>query len=821
MHFNLKPGLLVPLLLGAVMGPALQIQQAQLWPLPVYVGLCVAAVCLLWWARQRHRRHAGALTVLAVWAASMVLAGAVAGWRAHAFEATRLNPNLEGLDIALVGVVAAMPQSHEFGLRFRLTVEQASVKGVAVKLPPLVLLSWYAAAAPNEAPRALPNLRAGERWKLNVRLKAPQGNLNPHGFDYELWLWEQGVQATGYVRINPKLSPPRHVASTGLHPIESARQTVRDAIYARVADRRQAGVLAALVTGDQNAIDRADWDVFRATGVAHLMSISGLHVTMFAWLAAALVGWLWQRSPRTCMVWPSQHAALVGGLILSLAYALFSGMGVPAQRTLWMLATIGLLRWSGRQWPWPMVWLLAAAVVVTVDPWALLQVGFWLSFVAVGVLFATHMEVSTTGTQRGYGRVVALLREQWVVTVALTPLTLLLFGQASVVGLLANLLAIPWVTLLVTPLALAGTVLVPTWDLAAWAVGVLGWWLEWLAALPGATVSLAAAPWWIGAAAVGGALLLVMRVPWSLRLAGVPLVLPLLMWQPLRPDLGQFELLAADVGQGNAVVVRTAHHTMVYDAGPSYGRDVDAGHRVLVPLLRAWDESLDMLMLSHRDLDHVGGAPAVLAMQPKAALWASIEPTHPLQALRQATRCEAGQSWVWDGVQFAILHPLAADYERPPKPNGLSCVLRISSAAGVDPQAPGGRVALLVGDIERPQEKALLARGADLRADFLLVPHHGSKTSSTAPFLDAVQPVLAVAQTGYRNRFGHPAPEVVARYLARGIQFRDSVPCGAFAWRSDAAHHADCLRQSARRYWHHALPHGEAAAGQSDPPTAD
>lgn len=810
MPFNLKPGLLVPLLLGAVMGPALQIQQARLWPLPAYVGLCGVAVCLLWWARHRHSRQAGALTVLVVWGATMVLAGAATGWRAHAFDAQRLNPELEGRDIALVGVVAAMPQSHEFGLRFRFTVEQATLDGVAVKMPPLVLLSWYAAAAPHEAPRALPNLRGGERWKLTVRLKAPHGNLNPHGFDYELWLWEQGVQATGYVRINPKVSPPRHLATTGLHPIERARQTVRDAIYARVADRRQAGVLAALVTGDQNAIDRADWDVFRATGVAHLMSISGLHVTMFAWLAAALVGWLWQRSPRTCLVWPSQHAALVGGLILSLAYALFSGMGVPAQRTLWMLATIGLLRWSGRQWPWPMVWLLAAAVVVTVDPWALLQVGFWLSFVAVGVLFATQMEVSTTGTQRGYGRVWALLREQWVVTVALTPLTLLLFGQASVVGLLANLVAIPWVTLLVTPLAMAGTVVAPAWDIAAWAVGALGVGLEWLAALPGATISLAAAPWWIGAAAVWGALLLVMRVPWSLRLAGVPLVLPLLMWQPLRPEIGQFELLAADVGQGNAVVVRTARHTLVYDAGPSYGRDVDAGHRVLVPLLRAWDDQVDMLMLSHRDLDHVGGAPAVLAMQPQAALWASIEPTHPLQALRPATRCEAGQSWVWDGVRFDILHPLASDYERPQKPNGMSCVLRIASAAQAAPQVHGGRVALLVGDIERQQEKALLARSADLRADFLLIPHHGSKTSSTAAFLEAVQPQLAIAQVGYRNRFGHPAPQVMARYVARGIQVRDSVQCGAFAWRSVAADRGDCLRETARRYWHHSASHATA-----------
>ena len=224
---------------------------------------------------------------------------------------------------------------------------------------------------------------------MNVRLKAPHGNSNPHGFDYELWLWEQGLQATGYVRAGPSDPPPQRLADTWRHPVERARQDVRDAVFERVADRRTAGLLAALVVGDQNAIDRADWDVFRATGVAHLMSISGLHVTMFAWAAALLVGALWRRSQRLCLAWPAQHAALVGGMLLAAGYALFSGWGVPAQRTIWMLATVGLLRLSGRRWPWPQVWLLACAVVVTVDPWALLQPGFWLSFVAVGVLFAT------------------------------------------------------------------------------------------------------------------------------------------------------------------------------------------------------------------------------------------------------------------------------------------------------------------------------------------------------------------------------------------------------------------------------------------------
>jgi len=522
---------------------------------------------------------------------------------------------------------------------------------------------------------------------------------------------------------------------------------------------------------------------------------------MFAWAAALLVGALWRRSQRLCLAWPAQHAALIGGVMLATGYALFSGWGVPAQRTIWMLAAVGLLRLSGRRWPWPQVWLLACAVVVSVDPWALLQPGFWLSFVAVGVLFATDVglpaaEVSSR-IQRAAARLGAMLREQWVVTVALTPLSLLLFGQVSVVGLLANALAIPWVTLVITPLAMAGVLLAPLWQLAAWAMRGLEAYLQWLAALPFATVSMPAPPLWAGAAGVIGGLLLAMRLPWQARLLGLPLLVPVLLWQVERPDAAQFELLAADIGQGNAVIVRTATHTLVYDSGPRYSPESDAGHRVLVPLLRALDERVDTLMLSHRDSDHTGGAAAVLAMQPQAALLSSIEDGHELQALRPSQRCAAGQRWRWDGVDFEVLHPSAGDYQGTNKSNAMSCVLRISN---------GAHTALLAGDIEQAQEARLAQQGAALRADLLLVPHHGSKTSSSDAFLDAVQPSLAVVQTGYRNRFGHPAAAVLERYRDRAIPVIDSPRCGAARWHSAQALQVTCQRQLAPRYWHHRFP---------------
>ena len=790
---------------GVIAGTALQLQQPQLWSWERYAVLAalsalaaVAALAMLAAVGvrplpvRRWLRGRSALVLLA----AAVLAFATVGLRAVQFAGQALTPALEGRDIALTGVVAAMPQRNEGGQRFRFELESARIGDDAVRLPPVVSLGWYGPLGGEDAQRPAPELRAGERWQLHARLKAPHGNLNPHGFDYELWLWEQGLQATGYVRAGPKDPPPRRLGISWRHPVERARQSVRDAIYARVQDRKAAGLLAALVVGDQNAIDRADWDVFRATGVAHLMSISGLHVTMFAWVAALAVGWLWRRSSRLCLALPAQHAALIGGLLLATGYAVFSGWGVPAQRTIWMLASVGLLRLSGRRWPWPQVWLLACAVVVAIDPWALLQAGFWLSFVAVGVLFASATGAEDQAPKTARQRLVAAFRDQGVVTLALLPLTVLLFGQVSLVGLLANAVAIPWITLMVTPLAMGGVLWAPLWDLAALALQALGAWLEWLAAWPWATLSTAAPPAWAAAAGLLGGVLMVLQLPLALRSLGVPLLLPVLLWQPARPADGEFELLAADVGQGNAVIVRTAAHTLVYDSGPRYSRESDAGHRVLVPLLRALGERVDILMLSHRDADHTGGAVAVLAMQPAAALVSSIEDGHELHSLRAGRRCVAGQRWQWDGVDFDLLHPQPDDYRAGVKSNALSCVLRISNRR---------QTALLAGDIEQAQEARMVAAGTPLRSDLLLVPHHGSKTSSSALFLAAVQPRIAIVQSGYRNRFGHPAAAVMDRYRLQGVAVEQSPRCGAAWWRSAQPAQVQCQRSSDVRYWHHRL----------------
>lgn len=796
--------LLLPSLLAWLLGVALQLQQAELHPLAWYGGLSLGAGVLLGIGR---RLQTPILRPLCVLLACLALGWGSTGWRAVRIHQQALTPALEGRDIEVTGRVDAMPQFSESGTRFRLTVEHARLDNQSVDLPPRLALGWYVATDGNAAHARPARLQAGERWRMTVRLKAPHGNHNPHGFDAELWMWEQGLQASGYVRTGLRQPPPQRLEQTWRHPVEWARQQVRQAIFEHLqatgpstesgAPGRQAGVVAALVVGDQQAIERADWDVFRATGVAHLMSISGLHVTLFAWLAGLGITAVWRRVPRWCLALSATAAGLLGGLGLAVAYALFSGWGVPAQRTVWMLACVTLLRLSGRQWPWPALWLLTCAVVVAWDPWALLQAGFWLSFVAVGVLFASGQQGSSQGPTLGWQRLRAALREQWLLTLALSPLSLLLFGQVSLVGLLANALAIPWVTAVVTPLSLLGVVLPPLWDGAAMAVQGLTWVLHLMAALPLSSLQWPQAPLALGVAAVLGGLALGWPGPLSMRVLGLPLVLPLLLWQPSRPALGQFDLLAADVGQGTAVLIRTAGHSLLYDTGPRYGLDSDAGHRVLVPLLRALGVRPDLLVLSHRDSDHIGGAQAVLTMHPKAQVISSIEPDHPLQRRASVTRCQAGQAWRWDGVHFEILHPSADDYARLKRSNALSCVLRISN---------GQHTALLTGDIELAQERQLLARPEALRAQLLLVPHHGSQTSSSSAFLEAVAPDLALVQAGYRNRYGHPAPAVLERYRARGIAVVDTVHCGAVSWQSGATPALRCQRDQHKRYWHHRPP---------------
>lgn len=868
--------------IAVLAGVALQLGQAQLWPLEVYgagLALVLGAALLCSWAWQgrwtaprpafveRIPRPARQLVAPLVLGLSGILLGlilgyAYAGWRAWGMQAQQLSPALDGQVLRLTGRVQDMVQATEWGQRFRLAVQDPP-PGV----PPLLMVSWnggveagqtrmqapqpvevQSPSGDQEAPptesdntasdnmptwqlsQGPPVLLPGDVWQLSLRLKPVHGQHNPGGFDSELWAWEQSLGGTASVRARAGDTPPKRLSRGWARPIERLRQTLRDRLLAYldapVPGRNAspqglwAGVLAALLVGDQNAIHRAQWDVFRATGVAHLVSISGLHITLFAWLAGWLISRLWRMSPRLCLLVPAPRVAPLGGCVCAALYALLSGWGLPAQRTIWMLVAAVWLRQSGRRWPWPRVWLMVMLIVVAGDPWALLSAGFWLSFVAVAVLIASSTgpagppeapapegQVLGTMSYRMWRSFVqqsrSALREQGLITLALAPLTLLLFQQQSLVGLLANLLAVPWVTLVVTPLTMLGVLHPYAWDLAYLAVQGLGACLQAMAQWPYAVLTVAAAPLWLSVMGVLGACILVLPLPLALRALGLPSVLMVLLWQAPRPAQGEFEVVFSDIGQGNAVLVRTHHHTLVYDSGPRYSSESDAGHRVLLPTLRHTAETPDLLLVSHQDNDHSGGAESLLAAFPEMDYLSSLPPEHQAAQRKTPRRCysaqEGGQAWEWEGVQFQVLHPQLQDYEQARvRANALSCVLHISN---------GRQTVLLAGDLEAAQEERLVAQQAErLPADVLLVPHHGSKTSSSGVFLDAVHPRIAIVQAAYRNRYGHPAPRIMQRYEIRGIKVLDSPHCGAALWQSVQAAQGQCSRHIAPRYWQHRVP---------------
>jgi competence protein ComEC len=388
-------------------------------------------------------------------------------------------------------------------------------------------------------------------------------------------------------------------------------------------------------------------------------------------------------------------------------------------------------------------------------------------------------------------------------SLALAPLSLWCFGQVSVVGFAANLLAVPWVTLVVTPLALAGCLWSPLWTGAAEALSGLHTLLQWAAARPWALWSLPQAPWPLALAATVGGVVLVLRVPWMWRGVGLVLMGPALLWTPQRPLAGEFELIAADVGQGSGVLIRTANTSVLYDSGPLWSAENDAGQRVLVPLLRALGASPSTLVLSHSDSDHVGGAAAVLAaLPPTTQVRASFAPG-ALPSLKHHTsahwtRCEAGQQWVEDGVRFEVLHPSAALYEgeaqtlKPLSTNDLSCVLWVQGRHAS---------ALLTGDMGTRFEAELVRHHPELRATVLMAPHHGSHTSSSEALLNTVRPALIVVQAGHRNRYGHPAAQVTARYDRLGLPWTATPTCGALRWDS-LTQTPTCHRDTHRRHWH-------------------
>ncbi len=766
--------------------------------------LVVGAAMLLLIAKWLHVRPLRALTLLCAMA---LLGASLASWRGSLRLAEQLPRIWEGVDIDVTGVIAALPSLSAGGTRFVFDVEHAEPAGVV--LPPRISLSWIERADGAEPPDSI-RVHAGERWRLRVRLKRPHGTLNFAGFDAEAWLFERNLRAIGYVRGDPR---NRRLDAFIMRPstlVERARERLRSRILSVLDGKRYAGVIVALTIGDQQSVPEAQWRVFSRTGISHLISISGLHITVFASVIGGIVLFLARSSIALTTRIPARKLAVLIGALAASAYTLLAGAEVPAQRTLIMLTVAAASLWLARPAGASIIWLWALAVVLLVDPWASVAPGFWLSFGAVGLLLYAGTHRMNPCVAKGVtARLVATLREgthaQWVVTLGLVPLALALFQQVSLVAPLANAVAIPVVTFGVVSLALLGIVL-PFDFLFAGAHAVFAQlmrYLEWLAQWPDAAWQQHAPLTWTIVAGVLGTLWLLAPRGIPGRLLGCIWLLPMFVVAPVPPAEGRFRLTVLDVGQGLSTVVQTRTHALLFDTGPRYGETADAGSRVVAPNLRAMGvRRLDTMVISHADSDHSGGALSVLDVVPVDRLASSLADDHPIVEHfdpAKSTHCVTGQNWQWDGVRFTVLWPRAKDYDDGRlKTNNMSCVVRIDGALGS---------ALMTGDIEARDEQAMLAAGVDLRADVIVVPHHGSRTSSTRTFVEAVGASVAVFTPGYRNRFGHPRPEVVARYRADGAAIVRSDADGAVelemdgnlppSWRT--------ARVERRRYWHDSM----------------
>jgi competence protein ComEC len=740
----------------------LLVQQPSALPELVWLVVGVAIVGVLAWLRY--------------WRGVFFLSGVL--WAvifASVRLADQLPESLAGQDIQIKGYIADLPEQESNHVRFNLKVVKT-----AHNVPNNLRLTWY---YPDQT------IKAGQHWSFTVRLKRPHGNLNPGGFDYERWLFVEGIGATGYIRTKPQ--PKLLDSGSTQTSLLVWRQHIADLLEQMLANSSSLPLIKALTIGDGNSLSANQWDIFRKTGTTHLMVISGSHIGLVAGLVYLLVIRLWAWTG--ILAWSPQKVAAIVALVTAIFYAGLTGFSVPAQRSALMIAIAMVAVIQQRNTRPYNILAVALFAVLLVDPLVVLSAGFWLSFIAVSlIIYTIAARLDKPSLFRGS------IKINWVTSVGLAPLLLYFFQQVSLTAPLANLIAVPIISLIIVPLALLATLVMLVVPIVAVKIflGVdftlqgLWWILVKLADLPLSTIIHPQPSWWALGFAVPGILLLFAPKGIPSRWLGLMMLLPLIFTQSDKIASGVIKMTLLDVGQGLSAVVQTTNHVLVYDTGAKFSATNDMGQSVVVPFLRnQGTDKVDTLIVSHGDNDHIGGAASLMTSIRTEKLLTSVP---QLLGNYSPTQCKAGQSWSWDKVTFSIISPQIGTNS---SENDNSCVLQIHTQQGT---------ALLTGDIEATAESWLVENYKDaLKADVLIAPHHGSQTSSTAAFLKVVKPSVILIPAGYRNQFGHPHEEVIARYRDLHIKWFNSADEGAILLNFNKAISIESWRVTEGKYWNY------------------
>ncbi len=693
----------------------------------------VAAVSLAYW------RH---------WLLTGLFAGYLwAGVLAQQIIANELPADFQGINIEVIGRIVGIPRHTSKKTQFYFVTEKFIDPNRYKFLNRRLKLSWY---------KHDEIIKTGQSWQLTVRLKQKRSLLNPAGFDYEKWLIRNAVFATGYVRNKAKNV---RLEDADAWSLDKLRESITERIQNVPISDTGRSFIRALVLGDGSAIKPQHWKWFRQTGTSHLLVISGLHIGLIAAVAAGFAKLIWKLSARIAQPRINRDVFIaLSALLVAFIYVLLAGFTVPTTRALIMLSVYFIYSLNKRHMPGLHSYYLALLLVLTLQPLSPLAPGFWLSFSAVLIIyFLSKRQLSKQSGPR-----------QWLfwhtaLAVGMLPLTALFFGSASLVAPIANFIAIPLLTLLIVPLVLLGTLLVfiipPMGELilrlTTNLLDVLLVFIQWLAESRQPELFFTELSWWSYALTILAMLIFLLPRGTGLNWLALPLSASLFFPQQDQINKGAFVVDVLDVGQGLSVWVRTAEHNLLYDTGGRLSRTRSMASAVFIPYFQSFGKSgLDRLVISHTDSDHSAGLTDIMTqVRVKSVITARAFQDE----LNADEICDVSLQWNWDGVNFQFLNAASDTFS---KDNNYSCVLRISN---------GDASVLLTGDIEKIAENRLLEQSLE-PVDLLIAPHHGSKTSSSAAFLDVLQAKQVVYSIAYKNHFRFPHESVSQRYQSLNVE---------------------------------------------------